>query len=191
MWDGRFPSLEAQALGPMQSSEEMNSEMPSVIALLVSDPAYGSAFAAAYPDQPVSPEVLAKAIAAFERTLIVNDTPFDRWLGGDHQAMTAARLRGLAIFTDPERGNCEVCHSAPNFTDNGFHNIGLASFGKPDADLGRYRQKPVAVLKGAFKTPSLRKEDLLAFLDALSGTGPTSQGLMPAQAHADSGASRQ
>ncbi len=156
MWDGRFSSLEEQALGPMRSPEEMNAAMPAVVDFLAGNSAYRGAFEAAYPGEAISPETIAKAIAVFERTVIVSDTAFDRWLAGDRQALSPAQLRGLAIFSDPARGNCEVCHSAPNFTDNGFHNIGLASFGTPDADPGRYRQKPVGVMKGAFKTPSLR-----------------------------------
>jgi cytochrome c peroxidase len=156
MWDGRFPSLEAQALGPMKSADEMNSAITAMGDFLMSDPGYRSAFAAAYPGEPVIPETAAKAIAVFERTVVVNDTPFDRWLAGDHAAMSVAQQRGFAIFVDPARGNCEVCHSAPNFTDNGFHNIGLASSAASDADPGRFRQKPVASMKGAFKTPSLR-----------------------------------
>lgn len=49
-----------------------------------------------------------------------------------------------------------VCHAPPNFTDDGFHNVGLASFGQKDPDMGRYKQRPVRLMRGAFKTPSLR-----------------------------------
>ena len=62
----------------------------------------------------------------------------------------------MQLFVDPNKGNCATCHAAPNFTDNGFHNIGLASFGAVQPDLGRFNQRHVASLKGAFKTPQLR-----------------------------------
>jgi cytochrome c peroxidase len=54
------------------------------------------------------------------------------------------------------KANCVACHSAPNFTDNGFHNLGLASYGIAEPDMGRYAHKPVKAMKGAFKTPTLR-----------------------------------
>jgi cytochrome c peroxidase len=104
----------------------------------------------------------SKGIAAFERTLVSNNSPFDRWLRGDKQALTAQQVRGFRLFTDPAKGNCATCHQAPNFTDNGFHNIGLASYGRPNPDIGRFAIKPVAVLKGAFKTPTLRDIALTA-----------------------------
>jgi cytochrome c peroxidase len=70
--------------------------------------------------------------------------------------MTPQQVRGFAVFVDPAKGNCAVCHAAPNFTDDGFHNVGLASYGAEQPDLGRYAQKPLGLMKGAFKTPTLR-----------------------------------
>ncbi len=156
MWDGRFVSLEEQVLGPMRSPDEMNTDIPGLVRFLRSDPVYQAQFARAYPQMPIDEQSVARAIAAFERTLLVTDTRFDRWLAGEPNVLSAAELRGLQVFMDPARGNCEVCHSAPNFTDNGFHNIGLASFGASDADPGRFAKKPVRSMQGAFKTPSLR-----------------------------------
>ncbi|MCG8316836.1 MAG: hypothetical protein MI976_26770, partial [Pseudomonadales bacterium] len=66
------------------------------------------------------------------------------------------------LFVDPEKGNCSVCHSAPNFTDNGFHNIGLKAWGKENPDMGRYAIKPLGLMKGAFKTPTIRDITLTA-----------------------------
>ena len=66
------------------------------------------------------------------------------------------------LFVDPDKGNCAVCHSAPNFTDNGFHNIGLESWGQENPDMGRYAIKPIGLMKGAFKTPTLRDITLTA-----------------------------
>ena len=156
MWDGRFATLEDQVLGPMRSPDEMNTDIPGLVRFLRQDAAYQAAFAQAYPGAPVDEQTVARAIAAFERTVVLTDTRFDRWLAGDVAALNAAELRGLQVFMDPARGNCEVCHSAPNFTDNGFHNIGLASSAGSAADPGRYAKKPVRSMIGAFKTPSLR-----------------------------------
>jgi cytochrome c peroxidase len=71
--------------------------------------------------------------------------------------MAEAEIRGFRTFVDPLKGNCAACHKAPLFLDSGFHNIGLKSFGDENPDLGRYAIKPVAIMKGAFKTPSLRR----------------------------------
>jgi cytochrome c peroxidase len=71
--------------------------------------------------------------------------------------MTADQVKGFALFIDPQKANCAACHSGPNFTDNGFHNLGLASWGKDTPDVGRFAQKPVAAMKGAFKTPTVRE----------------------------------
>jgi len=86
--------------------------------------------------------------------------------------MTTQQISGFKLFSNPDKGNCEVCHSAPNFTDNGFNNVGLASFGDKDADMGRYVQKPIGLMKGAFKTPTLRDITLSApyFHDGSSNT---------------------
>lgn len=158
-WDGRFDSLEAQAIGPITDDSEMGSTVDEVLAFLMSNPTYREDFAAAFPKrpQPVSLETLQRAIAAFERTVTSRDSRFDRWVSGDREALTPQEVDGFAVFLDPARGNCAVCHAPPNFTDNGFHNIGLASFGEPDADPGRYAVRPVALMRGAFKTPTLRE----------------------------------
>lgn len=86
--------------------------------------------------------------------------------------MSADQVRGFALFVDPKKGNCGVCHSGPNFTDNGFHNLGLASWGKENPDVGRFAQRPLPVLKGAFKTPTVREAANTApyFHDGSAGT---------------------
>ncbi|MDT8448417.1 MAG: cytochrome c peroxidase [bacterium] len=148
-WDGRAESLEKQALGPIASSAEMNMDLAELLPRLKAVPAYQKAFKKQFPDQGVTPETLAQALAAFERTLIVDDTPFDRYLKGDLKALSPAAKRGLALFKDKAR--CVQCHDGPNFTDHGFHNIGL-----PDKDLGRYGIEKRDNLYKAFKTPGLR-----------------------------------
>lgn len=160
MWDGRHRSLEEQALGPMKSAEEMNTDFPTVLQRLRNLAGYREMFARAYPGEPIGEETLAKALAAFQRTVVSSDSPFDQWLAGDARALSAQQYRGFRVFADPQKGNCAACHSGPNFTDNGFHNIGLASRGAPDA--GRFNVRKVAAMKGAFKTPTLRDIALTA-----------------------------
>jgi cytochrome c peroxidase len=157
MWDGRKKSLEDQAMGPMEASVEMNMDTKRLFEWLNGNPGYRSLFADAYPGRPIDADTLSKAIASFERTIVSNDSPFDRWVAGAKGAMTPDQVRGFALFIDPKKGNCASCHSGANFTDNGFHNVGLASFGKDKPDLGRYTQRPVASMKGAFKTPTVRE----------------------------------
>ena len=162
MWDGRKKTLEDQAMGPMKSNEEMNINIPSLIAFLNSNKGYKKAFNTAFPGQEISETTIAKSIASFERTVVSNSSRFDQWLKGKKNALSKQEIRGFKVFVDPERGNCEVCHSGANFTDNGFHNIGLASYGDPNPDLGRYAERPLRLMKGAFKTPTIRDIELTA-----------------------------
>jgi cytochrome c peroxidase len=183
MWDGRKKSLEDQAMGPMEANVEMNSDLQKLFGFLNGNEGYRQLFQGAYPGLPISAETVAKAIASFERTVISNDSPFDRWVAGDAKAMTADQVRGFALFIDPKKGNCSACHSGANFTDNGFHNLGLASYGKENPDMGRYAQKPLPVLKGAFKTPTVREA---------ANTGPyfhdgSARSLMEVVEHYDKG----
>ncbi|HEX6706491.1 MAG TPA: cytochrome c peroxidase [Albitalea sp.] len=172
MWDGRKKSLEDQALGPMKTPQEMNTDFGVALGRLRGNMAYVAMFEKAYPGEGVNEETIAKAIAAFERTVVVNDSPFDRWLAGDQKALTMQQWRGYKLFTDAGKGNCAACHSAPNFTDNGFHNIGIAKVGDGDPDPGRFGIKKVASMKGAFKTPGLRDIELTApyFRDGSAAT---------------------
>lgn len=183
MWDGRHRTLEEQALGPMRASDEMASDLPAVLERLASMPGYANRFRTAYPAEGVSERAVAKALAAFQRTIVVADSPFDRWLAGDRKALSLQAWRGYQVFVDPKKGNCAVCHSGANFTDNGFHNLGLASYGKENPDMGRYAQKPLPVLKGAFKTPTVREA---------ANTGPyfhdgSARSLMEVVEHYDKG----
>ena len=162
MWDGRKVSLEDQAMGPMEANVEMNMDLGKLFVWLRSNTQYGELFSRAYPGEPIAAETVSKAIASFERTVVSNDSPFDRWVKGDANSMTDQQVRGLAVFVDENKGNCATCHSAPNFTDDGFHNVGLASWGDQNPDMGRYAEKPIGLMKGAFKTPTLRDIALTA-----------------------------
>ncbi len=156
MWDGRKKSLEDQAMGPMEATVEMNMNIKSLFEWLNSNEEYKAMFAKAYPGEPIAAASLSKAIASFERTVVSNNSRFDRWIKGDASALSKAEIEGFKVFVDPDKGNCAVCHSGNNFTDDGFHNIGLISFGKENPDLGRYAEVPLKLMKGAFKTPTIR-----------------------------------
>lgn len=161
MWDGRKKSLEDQALGPMKTPEEMKTDFSAAVHLLGSVDGYVAMFNKAFPGESIGEETIAKAIAAFERTVVSMDSRFDRWLAGNRKAITAQEYRGYQVFNDPNRGNCAKCHGGSNFTDNGYHNIGLKPLdGK--ADEGRFKIKAIASMKGAFKTPTLRDIALTA-----------------------------
>jgi cytochrome c peroxidase len=162
MWDGRKESLEDQAIGPLESPNEMATDLNALFTWLNADPTYTAMFAKAYPGEAIDRNTLSKGIASFERTIVSNNSPFDRWLRGDKKAMNPKQVLGFRLFEDPAKGNCVVCHQAPNFTDGGFHNIGLASYGNSNPDFGRFAIKAFPSLKGAFKTPTLRDVALTA-----------------------------
>jgi cytochrome c peroxidase len=172
MWDGRKKSLEDQAIGPMMSHQEMNMNISKLIAFLQSNEEYANMFKTAYPNEAIGEQTLAKGLASFERTVISRTSPFDQWVAGDKEALTKQQINGFKLFVNPKKGNCEVCHSAPNFTENGFHNIGLASYGEENPDLGRYTERPLGMMKGAFKTPTVREAARTApyFHDGSSAT---------------------
>jgi len=150
-WDGRSKTLEAQATGPIQAGIEMNQTMDVLVKELESIKGYGPMFEAAYPGEGISEDTIGKAIANFERTIVSDySAPFDHWLRGNKKAISASAQRGFKLFDGKAR--CNFCHQGHNFTDDGFHNIGLAN----NDDPGRYAIAKVEVLKGAFKTPTLR-----------------------------------
>lgn len=157
MWDGRKKTLEEQAMGPMEASAEMNMDTQKLFKWLNGNDGYRALFQQAFPGQPIDADTVSKAIANFERTVVSNSSPFDQWTAGKKNAMTPGQVQGFALFIDPKKANCVACHAGPNFTDNSFHNLGLASFGKDTPDMGRFGQRPVASMKGAFKTPTVRE----------------------------------
>jgi len=162
MWDGRAATLEEQATQPIFNAEEMGLEPEQLLAKLEGDPDYRGQFADLFPEQGISVASVSSALAAFERTIVISNTRFDQWIAGNAAAMTPAEIRGFGVFLDPDRGSCGTCHAAPNFTDEGFHNIGLESPGDENPDLGRYNIRPIKLMRGAFKTPSLRNIALTA-----------------------------
>lgn len=150
MWDGRFESLEEQALGPMAAAAEMNQALDAIADELNGIPGYRTLFKVAFPEDGLTIENVARAIATFERTVVSGTAPFDLWIAGEETAISEAAKRGFDLFNG--KANCVACHSGWNFTDDSFHDIGLAS-----DDLGRGEHFPNTVkMQHAFKTPTLR-----------------------------------
>ncbi len=151
MWDGRADTLEEQALGPIQADVEMAMPIDQLLTRLKAIPEYPPLFEAAFPGKGITAENIGKAIATYERTVISGRAPFDAWIDGDERAISDAAKRGFALFNT--KAQCNECHSGWNFTDDSFHDIGLAS-----EDIGRGKILP-EVLKSqhAFKTPGLRE----------------------------------
>ena len=129
-WDMRTKSLESQALEPLKSHEEMRGNtypedeaVARVVAKLQANAEYRSQFAGAFgSEQPVNAENLGRAIAAFERTLLANNSPFDRYMRGDRSAMTEKQVRGMQRF---EEIGCIRCHNGPMFSDYKLHVMGV------------------------------------------------------------------
>ena len=191
-WDGRVQSLEQQALSPVVDPVEMANTWDNVISYLRTGvhPLTGKAFPDAKKfyevafgkvfEREISITTVAKAIAAYERTVTSFDSPFDRWVRGDDKALTVAQKRGMLVFFG--RGKCSKCHNAPHFTDSDFHNIGIPNAGfekaaqfpqnpgickgvAPTVDPGRAEVPALHAScadVGTFKTPTLRNVTLSA-----------------------------
>ncbi|SEN38401.1 cytochrome c peroxidase [Mesobacillus persicus] len=145
-WDGRAASLEEQALGPIESAVEMNQPLDELVEKLAAIEGYEELFREAF-GGPITLDNVAKAIAAFERTIVVQDTAFDRFLEGDNDALSAQEIRGLDLFQG--KASCISCHQGENLSDNKFHNIGLSG------DEGRMAITGEASDEGAFRTAGL------------------------------------
>jgi cytochrome c peroxidase len=167
-WDGRAASLEAQSAFPIADPLEMNQAHDIFVSKIQKDAGYQAEFRQAFGPGAITLAIVEKSLASFERTLLSGDSPFDQYqYGGNQQALNPAAVRGLAIFTDPKRGNCVVCHTINQkyalFTDGKFHNTGAGVNGAGDlTDLGRVSQTKIAADTGEFKTPTLRNVALSA-----------------------------
>jgi len=152
-WDGREPTLEAQALGPIQNPIEMAMTLDAVVERLNGIKGYRSQFQSVF-GTDANPDGIAKAIAAYERTVLSGNAPYDRFKAGDKSALSEAAQRGMKLFFG--EAHCSACHTGPNFTDNSYHNLGIGMDAeKPD--VGRETVSRLEGDRGAFKTPTLRE----------------------------------
>lgn len=160
-YDLRAKSLEAQSLMPIATFEEMRGSVftqagaiDSVLARLRAIPAYQTAFTRIFgPGTSITAQHLGRVLAAYERTLLANNAPYDRYQRGDKSAMTDAQKRGMVLFI---QNGCNTCHNGPMFSDYKTHVLGVVD-----------NEKLGATDKGhndtyAFRTPTLRNVTLTA-----------------------------
>src|SRR5690606_21363473 len=156
-WDGRAPTLEEQAKGPIQAHVEMDLTPEEAVERL-RETGYEPHFARAFPgeDDPLTFDNLAKAIAAFERTLITPGAPFDRYLAGDTAALTPIQKQGLALF---QSSGCISCHNGVTLGGNGY-----AAFSHVEGrgDIGREAVTGRAEDRYVFRIAPLRNVALTA-----------------------------
>ena len=147
-WDGRAASLEEQALMPIQAADEMNQNLDELEKELNAIPGYVKQFRAVF-GTDVNRQGIAKALAAFERTLVSSPSSFDRYLAGDKQALTDEAKQGMALFLGD--AGCVRCHRGPLLSDEKFYRLGVAF-----RDKGRGAVTGKRDDKYKFRTPSLR-----------------------------------
>jgi len=153
-WDGRAPSLEEQAKGPIQNPIEMGNTHEVMIRTVDQIPGYVEEFKTVFGTTPVTVDQVALAIAAYERTVVTTDSPFDRYVRGDDGALTRLEKQGLEIFNG--KGHCTACHWGGNFSDGRFHSLGVQPVGSAKPDEGRMAVTKNPEDMGAFKTPTVR-----------------------------------
>ena len=153
-WDGRIETLEEQVVQPILAESEMDLTLEEAVARLRSKRRYRKSFEVVFGREP-NAEDLARALAAYVRTITAGDSPYDRYLFGDREALTYQQLAGLKLFRG--KANCTFCHTGPILSDEGFHNPGVAWRDGQFLDQGRASVTQDDADRGKFKTPTLRE----------------------------------
>ena len=163
-WGGRASSLEAQAKGAWGGGNMGvgKDNLGAKTAELAKIKGYQKQFNKVFPAEGLTPDTVAKAISAYERTLICNDTAYDRYAKGDDSALTDQQKQGWGVFMG--KGQCAVCHAPPLFSSAMgipgalYYNVGIGTQGKAEdqIDPGRAKVTERDADWGAFKIPSLR-----------------------------------
>jgi cytochrome c peroxidase len=159
-WDGRAPSLEEQAKGPVANPIEMGNTHDAMLRTVQDIPGYVIEFEHVFGTSIITVDLVAEAIAAFERTVVTTDSPFDRYVRGDDEALSKLEKQGLEIFNG--KGHCTACHWGGYFSDGRFHNLGVIPTDPSKPDEGRYVVTKDSADIGAFKTPTIRDVALRA-----------------------------
>ena len=156
LWNGADSSLEQVAAGTIVSPEEFDSDPDQVVAKLQAIPEYVRLFEAAFGGgkESITYGNITRAIAAFQRTLLSLNSPYDRYVAGDFEALTPQQRRGLALFRSA-RLRCNSCHWAPTFSDNSYTVTGVPPLPGTEYDPGRAAVDPQGGYR-AFKAPTLR-----------------------------------
>jgi cytochrome c peroxidase len=149
-WDGRAKTLEEQATGPVENPIEMGHTMTAVVDRFSKIPGYQERFLKVF-GTGVSKEGFAKAIAAFERTVLSGSAPYDRFVQGEQGALSDAQKHGLEVF----RANCSGCHAPPLFSNYRFVNAGVG-MDKANRDEGLKKISGKNRDLGKFRVPALR-----------------------------------
>lgn len=159
-WDGRASTLDEQCKGPLLNPIEMNMlDEKHLVDRLESIPGYRQDFKTVF-NSAATLDNVARAIAAFERTLVTPNSRFDRYTAGDKMALTQREKRGLLVFIG--KASCSECHNGPNFTDNKYYSLGAVAAPGAPQDTGRYEVTRKEEDRYAYKTPSLRNAALTA-----------------------------
>lgn len=137
-WDGRTVTLEEQVLRPIEDPKEMGSNASAAAARV-----------------GVTREELSEALASYVRSILAGDSPFDRFVHGDRSALSVEQQEGLTLFRG--KANCTACHLGPTFSDEAFHNTGVAVRDGRLQDPGRSLVTGHESDRGRFKTPGLRE----------------------------------
>ena len=160
-WDGRAESLEVQARHVMLNPAEMAGTEERVEETLSQLPGYRRGFADAFGCDEITFELVGKALATYERTLIGGHSRFDAFLRGRTDALDDRQVIGLHLYRTQAR--CMNCHHGPAFSDGKLHNLGLSYYGRKFEDLGAYAVTGRSEDVGKFRTPTLRN---------IANTGP-------------------
>ena len=153
-WDGRVPTLEEQVVQPILAESEMDLTLEEAVDRLRRKRRYRKGFQKAFGQEPNADD-LARALAAYVRTILSGDSAYDRYLFGDAKALSKKALAGLKLFRG--KANCTSCHTGPTLSDEEFHNTGVAWRGGEWLDKGRALVTKNLADRGKFKTPTLRE----------------------------------
>ena len=160
-WDGRAKDLEHQAMFPITDSNEMNQGRIELGKELKNIAEYRDLFGKAFEtDDPINFKNVLYAIAAFERSILSNNSRFDQYAGGDNSALSVRERHGLNVFRSLKT-RCFECHNIPTFNNPDFKAIGVPDIDPDKPDLGRYDIKGKGYER-AFKVPTLRNVALTA-----------------------------
>ena len=192
-WDGRMETLEQQALGPIENPIEMGHKLPDLVKELNEIAGYKERFQKVF-QTDVTADGIAKAIAAFERTVLSGNSPYDKFTAGDAAALTDVQKRGMELF---ESAGCSTCHATPLFSNYKFYNAGVGmdnetpdegrkDFTQNDGDLGKFRVvalRDVAETAPYFHDGSVETlEDAVALMAAGGLDNPNLSGMLKAVA---------